>query len=323
MKNKFIKSLIAIGIITQLGFCSTVSAQENPSISNSNVTLKSREIFIDSLPKEQQELVENESGEIVAEDYDFFEYKINDSGKEKIKELKEKTKNNEKIQEKDLLNASDYTVINSSLEKFEESRKNEVRSQLGLNNNLLKSSRPYEVAPGVWINEDLNNAVVMHGIKVIRNSSNNRIFTAKSSFTWSRTPNFNTTDAVGITCSPNMVILSGTMKAYAQAFIPVANNPTLVVDILKEGPLVDPNGLGVAASVSVKGAAEYNTGYVQSDVQFSDTSSDIGLITSEYLSKTISISDSLSFDLKGRPSIGFESTSNRYSKAVNIYKYNN
>lgn len=322
MKNKILRSLI-IGIITiQVGFSNViVFAEENSRATISDTTLESREIFIDSLPEEEkEEVIANDSEEVVLETYEFFEYQFKESGKQKLKEINEKIKNDETIKEEELLNKNDYKVVRADLEKFKESK--EIQAKNSLLAATTASSRPYEVMPGMWVNEDLNNPVLMHGIKVIRNSTNNRRFTATSSFTWSRSPYINTTDAVGITCSPNMVAISGTAKAYAEAFIPVANNPTLVVNILKEGPKIAPYGIGVAAAVSVKGAATINTGYVKSDFQFSDTGSDLGIITSEYLSKSISISDSLSFDTSGRPSIGLESTSTRYSKAVNVYKYN-
>lgn len=323
IKRKFFKTIALVGVIAQLSFSSTVFAQENNNLNADTSVLKSREVLINSLPEEEQEVIEDGQGEIIGESYEFFEYQLNESGKAKILEAQKRLKSNSEIGEQNLLDSKDYTIVKSDLETFKERQKSSAKISLGLNASSLRSAtRPDEVAPGYWVSEDLTNPVIMHGIKVMRNSSNNRRFTATSSFTWSRAPYMNSTDAMGITCSPTMVAITNTKTAYAEAFIPVANNPTIRENIVKEGPIVERNGIGVAASITPRAAATTNTGFIRCDFEFATSDTDVGIITSEYLKKSISVDGSLSFDSSGRPSLGLETTSTRYSKAVNIYKYN-
>lgn len=295
MKSKLILKVTSLLLISTAFMNTYTFASTNDSSTQS--TSIEQQLFLDSLPQEQADLLSSTDNEVVNENFSFSKMVIKETSKNK----------------RGLLDENDYEFESATLQDFLFSK------------NSVKNPR-VQLAPGIWVEDDFDNPVVMHGIFVERYSDNNRLFSARSSFTWSRRPYVNATDAVGINCSPAMLTRKDTAKTYGVAFIDMPDGSgginTYQENILSgkvEGN--DITGLGVAITVKPLGSATINTGYIQCDVSFPNTQEEEGVIASQYLSTTLKFG-SLSVDATGLPSLGIVLGEDRFSTSVNVTKYN-
>lgn len=296
--SKFIKKVICTLLVCQTFIVTSVFAESNQdvvsvneysnSVSDKNVNSEAREIFLNSLPQEERDVLDISGKEIVEESYSFYKFELKDEAKGKDQRF---------------LSEEDYNIVPSSLEEFKLANTINFRNQ---------------VAPGVWEKNDFD-SIVMTGITAIRDNNDNRRFSVTTNFTWSQSPSLKFTDAVGITCGTNISPEVETRKGYARAKIEVAENAPIYTDLIEEGPIVDPQGRGVAMSIKPLPAATYNTGYVKCDFRFQGEDDDFGVFTSEYLKSSIQLG-SLSFDTSGRPSLGLVIGAERFSNAINVSK---
>lgn len=297
--SKIAKKILSTLLVFQMFTVTNVFATSNQeiksvdeyinSISDEEVNLEARELFITSLPESERDVFDLNDKEIVNEIYSFYKFELKDEAKEKDTRS---------------LTEDDYNIVPSSLGEFKLANAMKFRNQ---------------VAPGIWDVNDFD-SIVMTGLTIIRDTNDNRNFNVTTNFTWSTPPRLKFTDAVGITCSANFSPIESTRDAYAHAITYIAYNEPIHDNIIEEYPKIDPQGRGVAMSIKPLPSAQYNTGYLSCDFRFNNNIDDYGTFTSEYLKTNIQVG-SLSFDTSGRPSLGIVLGGQRFSNALNVTKY--